>query len=527
MQLRVRDFAIITIWLFALLILGYYILVNTALADKVLFGSPTQVLGISSEAELKDKEITLQISESEIKFPLTAILKDNWQKEIAKYGKGNDLLKVLSQGFQALTDQSAALDLVIDDNKLVAQLPLHDRGEDMSRVTLVDGWIRNCSDDNYKILPNKNLLHNLTREAIISGQNISTSWEQVSANSQLAAEIAGCKLFKANFAPLTKHFSPIIPSATLSKILAFNVQEANWQITDDQVFNTHFTAYKEARDITLLEGDSAIKGGRIHLYKPYRASKVLDQATTLAAIKTWLRQPTETLPLIYTSQQPKVLSAGLPIYDFTNVLGRGTTRLHLFRDNRFNTVTDVVIYGLQDLTDVIVQPGQEFSYLNTVNPDRDNRTKSGKPIGNGFCMATTTLFRAALNSGMKITKRNQHGYNFPSYIWSENNQYPFNIVDAAYYTSPEVDFRFVNNTAHPIMLRVSGIRQEDGYQYHYIEILGSSQVPHREVTLDNWKVKDNGAGIYGGRRYEGSFDWIVKENGKVIEQQTFFSKYRG
>src|SRR3989344_8129721 len=69
---------------------------------------------------------------------------------------------------------------------------------------------------------------------------------------------------------------------------------------------------------------------------------------------------------------------------------------------------------------VLIPPGETFSFTNTVG-DISAATgykqayviKSGRTIlddGGGVCQVSTTLFRAALNSGMPITERTAHAY---------------------------------------------------------------------------------------------------------------------
>ena len=111
---------------------------------------------------------------------------------------------------------------------------------------------------------------------------------------------------------------------------------------------------------------------------------------------------------------------------------------------------------------VLIPPGEEFSFVNTVGDisgasgyKQAYVIKSGRTVlddGGGVCQVSTTIYRAALNTGLPITARTAHAYRVGYY---EQGFGPG--LDATIY-SPSVDFKFRNDTAHHILVqaRVEG-----------------------------------------------------------------------
>ncbi|MCA1666856.1 MAG: VanW family protein, partial [Thermomicrobia bacterium] len=103
------------------------------------------------------------------------------------------------------------------------------------------------------------------------------------------------------------------------------------------------------------------------------------------------------------------------------------------------------------LDDTVVAPGEVFSFLDAIGEISAARGyKDGyvilaeqtvPGIGGGICQVATTMFRAAMYSGLPIEERNPHAYIVSYY---QQGGYPIGL-DAAVF-SPGVDFKFRNET---------------------------------------------------------------------------------
>jgi vancomycin resistance protein YoaR len=111
------------------------------------------------------------------------------------------------------------------------------------------------------------------------------------------------------------------------------------------------------------------------------------------------------------------------------------------------------------LNGVLISPGQEFSAINALAPfSEDNGYVEGlaikgkkivPEIGGGMCQVSTTLFRAAMNSGLEITDRSNHSI-VVDYYNDIRNGLPGTDATIFY---PAPDFKFRNDTKDYILIK--------------------------------------------------------------------------
>ncbi len=115
--------------------------------------------------------------------------------------------------------------------------------------------------------------------------------------------------------------------------------------------------------------------------------------------------------------------------------------------------------GAAAVNGVLLAPGEEFSLVKTLG-DVSQKTgylpelviKGNKTVpeyGGGLCQIATTVFRAALASGLPITERRNHSYRVSYYEPAG--------TDAAVYI-PNPDVKFINDSANYVLIqsRISG-----------------------------------------------------------------------
>lgn len=116
--------------------------------------------------------------------------------------------------------------------------------------------------------------------------------------------------------------------------------------------------------------------------------------------------------------------------------------------------------GSKLINGTIVAPGETFSFVSLVGPVSAAQgfksayvIKSGRTVlddGGGICQVSTTVFRAALNSGLPILKRTSHAYRVSYY-----EQRGFKAGLDATIFSPNVDLQFKNDTAKHILVQTT------------------------------------------------------------------------
>jgi vancomycin resistance protein YoaR len=135
------------------------------------------------------------------------------------------------------------------------------------------------------------------------------------------------------------------------------------------------------------------------------------------------------------------------------LLGRGTSKFRGSIPSRIHNIS--IASG--HFNGTLVAPDENLSFNNIVG-DVSKLTgykeayiiKDGKTVlgdGGGLCQVSTTLFRAALNSGLPITERRAHSYRVAYY---EQDSLPG--IDATVY-APTTDLKIKNNTSNHILIQ--------------------------------------------------------------------------
>lgn len=211
-----------------------------------------------------------------------------------------------------------------------------------------------------------------------------------------------------------------------------------------------------------------------------------------------------------------------------------------------------IMVGIRLLNNVIVAPGDEFSFNRTIgsieaNPDFIGGTGIVAGViqdefGGGICQVTTTAFRAAIMAGFPITKWDPHTYRLTGYErdnWGPG--FDASIFQPSWLPMEEwSDFRFTNNTDNFILISSWA---DSGY--HIIEIYGTNpgwdvQISETstwaadQVTQARWNIDWNvGPGVNYPSAYpidglNASFNRTVyAADGTEMYSRDFTSRYQG
>ncbi|HNX10637.1 MAG TPA: VanW family protein [bacterium] len=149
------------------------------------------------------------------------------------------------------------------------------------------------------------------------------------------------------------------------------------------------------------------------------------------------------------------------------IIGTGQSNFAGSPKNRRHNIA----VGAAAVSGLLVKPGEEFSLVKALGevdkesgylPElviKENRTVP--EYGGGLCQVGTTLFRAAIESGLPITARRNHSYRVTYYEPAG--------MDAAIYI-PQPDVRFINDTENYILIQ--------------------SRIVGDDIYFDFWGVKD-------------------------------------
>ena len=177
--------------------------------------------------------------------------------------------------------------------------------------------------------------------------------------------------------------------------------------------------------------------------------------------------------------------------------------------------TMTVRHAIDIIDGHVVGPGATFSVNQVVGERTPANGFFGKghvfingkmevQAGGGMCQVATTLFNAAMLSGLKITERHQHVRTIP---------YAPPGSDATVYWG-EKDFKFTNDTDAPVYVSYHTTRS------HAIVALFGKAVPGRKVKIIRHSRQ------LAERHFTGSISRLVYEpDGTVQRGPTFYSDY--
>ncbi len=194
-----------------------------------------------------------------------------------------------------------------------------------------------------------------------------------------------------------------------------------------------------------------IKDGKVVEFQTSKDGQKLNIDATLAKLEFELIQGESKEIEIAVSE----LKSNIQMQDVNNlgireIIGTGQSNFSGSPKNRRHNIQ----IGADKLNGVLIRPGEEFSLLaalGEINKEagylpelviKDNRTVP--EYGGGLCQIGTTIFRAALRSGLPITMRRNHSYRVSYYEPAG--------TDATIY-DPWPDLRFINDTGHYILIQ--------------------------------------------------------------------------
>jgi vancomycin resistance protein YoaR len=169
------------------------------------------------------------------------------------------------------------------------------------------------------------------------------------------------------------------------------------------------------------------------------------------------------IALIYDTKPATVTHARANALGIVELIGEGRSNFRGSTQSRIHNIQTAA----KRFDGLVIAPNEEFSFTTVLGPVdgehgykeelviRDNETKP--EFGGGICQVSTTVFRGAIFTGMKITQRHNHSYPVHYYIPTG--------FDATVYV-PKPDLRFINNTPGYVLLAVKTEGTELVFDYY-------------------------------------------------------------
>jgi len=231
-------------------------------------------------------------------------------------------------------------------------------------------------------------------------------------------------------------------------------------------------------NVDFVNAKLTIVNGKVTVFQNSVEGRTLDETQTVSDIENALFSRIQsgttavdpnTVNLKVATKKPDVSNSDIDSLGISELIGTATTS---FANSPANRIHNIKI-GAGTINGTLLGPGEEFStlaHLGTIDSStgyleelviKDNKTIP--EFGGGLCQVSSTLFRTALNAGVKITERQNHAYRVSYYE-------PPIGMDATIY-DPSPDFKFINN-----------------YKSH---LLIQSKIVGTKITFDFYGTKDN------------------------------------
>jgi vancomycin resistance protein YoaR len=261
------------------------------------------------------------------------------------------------------------------------------------------------------------------------------------------------------------------------------------------------------------------------LVEPHVSGRELDVEATVERFLEQVHTPDRSMPFILKEILPVAHSeATTSELGITQLVSESTTWFYGSSLERMHNIARAArnFYG------IVIAPGEEFSfnqYLGEVSAEQGYETgliifggRTIEGVGGGVCQVSTTAFQAAFWAGFPITERWEHGYRVGYYDDGEGPG-----MDATVY-SPLVDFRFINDTPHHLLIENYYSESNSSLTFKFYSTSLGRLVEKSEPAIANvvpakpdiWEVNDE---LEPGEIEQ--VDWAVEGADVSVERNVF------
>jgi vancomycin resistance protein YoaR len=278
-----------------------------------------------------------------------------------------------------------------------------------------------------------------------------------------------------------------------------------------------------------------IEGKRAHVV-PARPGTTLDVGEAAHRVRVAALKEKESggrvAALTLTSLEAEFSTRDARALGIKKQIATFTTDMGVSSSNRIH---NVLLMG-QYLDGTLLRPGQVFSFNGTIGPRTTERgfleghmILGGllvPSIGGGVCQVATTIFNAAFESGLPIKERHNHSF----YI----SHYPTGRDATVSWGGPDLVFR--NDLEHAILMKAGGNSTTFTVTFYGTpqarKVTASTSAPtnYTSPTLQyavDPSAPPNSARTVagGGPGFDVNVHRVVREDGKIIREDDFFTRY--
>ncbi len=324
-------------------------------------------------------------------------------------------------------------------------------------------------------------------------------------------------------------------------------QKTSYRLTayiSDEEVTDYLKKLSKDIDVQPQNAKLAMNNGQLTVAQVSVTGYAFDPAASISLIRDGITSgETREIQLAVKEVQPDVTSNNYLNLGIKEIVGTGATNFKGSSDARKANVAN----GARIVSGTLIKPGGEFSAVGTIgNVDASagfvlglviKGTKTVPEYGGGLCQVSSTLFRAALYSGLRVTERANHAYRVGYYETDGDGKRIGPGLDSTIY-GPHPDLRFVNDTGNWILIqgRIEKTKltfdfwgTKDGRVATVSAPVISNEIPAPAAEYINTDTLFVGQTEQSETSHPGAlvvFDYSVMKDGKEINKQTFKSKYK-
>ncbi|OGN01493.1 MAG: hypothetical protein A3B91_05220 [Candidatus Yanofskybacteria bacterium RIFCSPHIGHO2_02_FULL_41_29] len=253
------------------------------------------------------------------------------------------------------------------------------------------------------------------------------------------------------------------------------------------------------------------KDSRAQIFVPSSHGKNLNIQTSATILADAIIDNQTSANLVFDVVDPEITLEKINNLGINALLGGGESDYGKSSSARIHNIR----IGLSKFNGIILKPGEEFSFnnwLGEVDEEAGYKSelviKNGELVseyGGGLCQVATTVFRAAILSGMEIEERKPHS--FPVQYYNPQG------FDATIYPGI-VDLKFINSTSNHILIQTKLIGSK-----LLVEIYGTSG--GKEIVIDGpYQYDQTPSGAM-----KAYFTRKIYKDDQLVEEERFNSVY--
>lgn len=215
----------------------------------------------------------------------------------------------------------------------------------------------------------------------------------------------------------------------------------------------------------VIEAKFTLANGKVMEFKPSEAGQEIDWSATIKNLEeNIINQKQNKASVVVKTIEPQIKTDSLNDMGIKELLGIGESNYSGSPINRRKNIK----VGAETLNGLLIKPGETFSLNNALGEINAAKgylpelvikgTKTVPEYGGGLCQIATTIFRLALNSGLKIIERKPHAYRVSYYEPAG--------TDATIY-SPNPDLKFINDTDSYLLIQTHNDEKENKLRFEF------------------------------------------------------------